>query len=125
MIRRLPDGLVAELRDSERVTQTGRPMSPATQSHTPAAKSHIDPPPATAIRERDGLGSENTRLVRQIAQMRGALEALTKDNAELRRTLAEMSSEMSRLQALEARSINADRASRLRSMLTHPASRNP
>lgn len=100
-------------------------MSPATQSHTPAAKSHIDPPPATASRERDGLGSENTRLVRQIAQMRGALEALTKDNAELRRTLAEMSSEMSRLQALEARSINADRASRLRSMLTHPASRNP
>jgi hypothetical protein len=100
-------------------------MSTATQSHGPAGKSHIDPPRATAIRERDGLGIENARLVRRIAQMRGALEALTNDNAELRRTLAEMSSEISRLQALEARSINADRASRLRSMLTHPASRNP
>jgi hypothetical protein len=125
MIRRLPDVLVAELRDSERVNRTGRLMSIATQSHPPTATPHIDPPPATTTSERNSLGGEHDGLVRQIAQMRGALEALTNDNAELRRTLAEMSTEISRLQAVEARSINADRASRLRSMLTHPASRNP
>jgi hypothetical protein len=100
-------------------------MSIATQSHPPIAKSHIAPPPATTTRERYAVGSGNDRLGRQIAQLRGALEALTNDNAEVRRTLAEMSSEISHLQALEAQSTNADRTSRLRSMLTHPASRNP
>jgi hypothetical protein len=100
-------------------------MSTATQSHTRAVKPQIGPPRATTIGPRDGVGIENARLVRQIARMRGALKILTYDNAELRRALAEMRSEISRLQALEPRSMNADRASRLRSMLAHPASRNP
>jgi len=57
---------------------------------------------------------------------------LTHDNAELRRTVADMSREISHLQALEARwlaansaAINASRARRLRSMLADPGSRNP
>lgn len=100
-------------------------MSLATQSHAPAASSRIDPPPALATRGRNSLRGENDWLIRQLAQLRGALDALTNDNAELRRALAEMSSEVSRFRAVEVRSLNADRASRLRSMLTHPASRNP
>jgi hypothetical protein len=69
------------------------------------------------------LDAENASLVGRITQMRGALEALTRDNADLRQTIAEMHVEILRLQNIEARSINADRESRIRSM--HRASMNP
>jgi predicted RNase H-like nuclease (RuvC/YqgF family) len=107
-------------------------MSIATHIHTPAAKSPVDRSQSAALSDPDRLAVENARLVSRIAWLQGSLEALTNDNAELRRTVAEMSSEISHLQALEARwisanraAIKADRVRRVRSMLADSGSRNP
>jgi hypothetical protein len=76
--------------------------------------------------DRDRLHDENLRLVNRIARLRIALEALTKDNAELRRTLAQVRLQQRRLTApMETRPLRLDRATRGRTLLRDRASRNP
>jgi hypothetical protein len=100
-------------------------MSIATHRHTPAADSQVNPPVAGKARGYDRGSVENAGLVVQGTQMRGALKTLTKDNADLRQTPAKLRPETSRRRAAGASLINADRARRVRSMLTDGASRNP
>jgi hypothetical protein len=58
-------------------------------------------PPMSTLRARatpaDPLGDENVRLVRRLSQLRGALEAATRDNAALRRRLTRLELEYQRL----------------------------
>jgi hypothetical protein len=80
---------------------------------------------AGTTRGYDRMRVENTGHVIKGAQTRGALKTLTRDNAELRQTPAKLRSDTSRRRAAGASSINADRARRVRLMLTDCASRNP
>jgi hypothetical protein len=100
-------------------------MSIDTHRHTPAAESQVNAPVAGIARRYDRVPVENAGRVIQGTQMRSALKTLTKDNAELRQTPAKLRSETPRRRAAGASLINADRARRVRLMLTDCASRNP
>ena len=75
----------------------------------------------------DPLHDENVQLVRRISQLRGALEAATRDNADLRRRLARAIRENEELRnPATPRARHAhERREQWRDALSDPCSRNP
>jgi hypothetical protein len=81
------------------------------------------PAPAGA---RDRLRAEDAELLRRIHHLRKALEGLTRDNAELRRTLAQLKLENRALKEAARLPVSAsNREAHLHAMLRDPCSRNP
>jgi hypothetical protein len=75
----------------------------------------------------DPLHDENAQLVRRISQLRGALEAATRDNADLRRRLARAIRENEELRHQSTPPARHAREPRVqwRDALSEPWSRNP
>jgi hypothetical protein len=72
----------------------------------------------------DQLLEENVQLVRRISQLRGALEAASRDNVDLRRQLARAERESHQLRQLTPARVG-DRAGQWSEAMTDPCSRNP
>jgi hypothetical protein len=72
----------------------------------------------------DRLLEENVRLVRRISQLRGALEAAGRDNADLRRRLARARQENDQLRHPTPTPVGEYRRD-CRDALAEPWSRNP
>jgi hypothetical protein len=72
----------------------------------------------------DRLLEENVRLVRRISQLRGAIEAAGRDNADLRRRLARTRRENDQLRQPTPTRVGERRA-QWRDALAEPWSRNP
>jgi hypothetical protein len=74
----------------------------------------------------DPLLDENVKLANRVRQLREALDASTRDNARLRRLLAQACAENRQPQAaLTARPAHSDPRRHIRMMLSDPTSRNP
>ena len=75
----------------------------------------------------DPLHDENVQLVRRISQLRGALEAAARDNADLRRRLARAIRENEELrnQATPQARHAHERRAQWRDAMADPCSRNP
>ena len=86
-------------------------------------------PQTTRVRaaSSDPLHDENVQLVRRISQLRGALEAATRDNADLRRRLARAIRENEELrnQATPRARHAHERREQWRDAMADPCSRNP
>jgi hypothetical protein len=76
--------------------------------------------------DHDPLRDENVKLAIHIHQLREALDASTRDNARLRRSLAHARTENLQLQAaLTPAPAHSDPRRHIRTMLSNPSSRNP
>jgi hypothetical protein len=74
----------------------------------------------------DPLRDESVKLADRVRQLREALDASTRDNAQLRRSLAHARAENRQLQAaLTPRPAHSDPRRHIRTMLSDPTSRNP